>query len=178
MNMNIISAAILLSLSTIGMNANAAEIKFSGTVTAASCELEGNSGNLIMQLPTYGIKDVKAVGQHNGVTTLSAKAVCDNTSGNGLVTMSLLPNKGSFDGPVLKNTLTEDDAAKGVGIVVMGDDSQPLDFSQGRGAKITAPMIGGAANILVSATYAKDTSGEEISAGNVAAVLPFVMTYE
>lgn len=176
MKKNIMSAAILLSFSAIGMSANAAEIQFSGAVTAASCTLV-NGDNVIMQLPTFGINEVAEVGQHNGVTTVSAAAECPSTTQDGVVTMSMVPNQGSFEGKVLKNTHIGDDAAKGVGIVVMGDDRQPLDFL-GTAAKITAPMIGGKANIMVSATYAKDGSGAEVEAGKVAAVLPFVMTYE
>lgn len=178
MNMNIISAAMLLSLSTIGVNANAAEIQFSGKITSSSCQLETKDGHLVMQLPTYGISDVKDVGSHDGVTTLSAKVKCENATEDGLVTMSLLPNQGSFDGPLLKNTLTGAGAAKGVGIVVLGNDNAPLDFATGSGATITAPMVKGAANILVSATYAKDASVPTVESGDVTAVLPFVMSYE
>ncbi|ELI6433230.1 type 1 fimbrial protein [Aeromonas salmonicida subsp. salmonicida] len=176
MKNTIISAAMLLSFSVIGMNANAAEIQFSGAVTATSCTLE-KGGNMIMQLPTFGINDVAEVGQHSGVTTVSAVATCPSATEDGLVTMSMVPNQSSFEGKVLKNTYIGGDAAKGVGIVVMGDDRQPLDFLD-TAAKITAPMTGGVANIVVSATYAKDGSGAEVEAGKVAAVLPFVMTYE
>lgn len=176
MNKTIMSAAMLLSFSVIAMSANAAEIQFSGAVTAKSCTLE-NGDNLIMQLPTFGINEVAEVGQHNGVTTVSAVAKCPSATEDGVVTMSMVPNQSSFEGKVLKNTHIGDDAAKGVGIVVMGDDHLPLDFL-GTSAKITAPMTGGVANIMVSATYAKDGSGAVVEAGKVAAVLPFVMTYE
>ncbi len=176
MKNTIVSAAMLLSFSAISVNANAAEIQFSGAITASTCYLEGNDGDLVMKLPTFGINDVTEVGQHNGVINLSAKAVCAEGT-DGLVTMAMKPNPNSFEGKVLKNTHTGQAKAAGVGIVVMGDDRQPMDFSQGDAAKITAPMTGGVANIMVSATYAKDGSGDDVTAGEVAAVLPFVMTY-
>jgi type 1 fimbria pilin len=130
-----------------------------------------------MQLPTFGTEAVQNVGQHNGVTSLNAQVVCPTASGDGTVTMALIPNQNSFTGEVLKN-IAVSDAAKGVGIVVMGNNGQPLDFSQGSAANITAPMTAGTANIMISATYAKDGSGTPVSAGEVSAVLPFVMTYE
>ncbi|MCX9114730.1 fimbrial protein [Aeromonas veronii] len=177
MKKNIISAAILLSVSSLGMSVNAAEIQFNGTVTASSCKLVDNE-NLVMQLPTVGITDVKDVGLHSGVTTLSASVQCENAKTDGLVTMALMPNKLETKGKVLLNTAEGDTAAKGVGIVVMGTDGNPLDFSSGDNAKITAPMTSGNANILISATYAKDGTGDEITGGDVTAVLPFAMTYE
>jgi type 1 fimbria pilin len=177
MKKNVISAALLFSLSAIGMNANADEIQFSGVITAASCKLVAGD-NLVMQLPTFGIDAVQTVGQHNGVTSLNAQVECPGTTDNGTVTMALMPNPNSFTGKVLNNTADSLEAAEGVGIVVMGNDGQPLDFSQGSAAKITAPMIAGNANIMISATYAKDGSGTPVSAGEVSAVLPFVMTYE
>ncbi|WP_339015147.1 fimbrial protein [Aeromonas popoffii] len=177
MKKNVISAALLFSLSAIGMNANADEIQFSGVITAASCQLVGG-GNLVMQLPTFGTEAVQNVGQHNGVTSLNAQVVCPGTTDDGTVTMALMPNPNSFTGKVLNNTAAPAGAAEGVGIVVMGNDGQPLDFSEGSAANITAPMIAGNANIMISATYAKDGSGTAVSAGEVSAVLPFVMTYE
>lgn len=177
MKKNVISAALLFSLSAIGMNANADEIQFSGVITEASCKLVAGN-NLLMQLPTFGTEAVQNVGQHNGVTSLNAQVECPTASGNGTVTMALMPNQNSFSGKVLNNTAAPLDAAKGVGIVVMGNDGQPLDFSEGSAAKITAPMIAGNANIMISATYAIDGTGTPVSAGKVSAVLPFVMTYE
>lgn len=177
MKRSTISTTMLLSLASISMTSNAAEIKFTGKVTAASCEL--SSGNLSMQLPTVGEKYVQDPGQHAGVTSLSAAITCAGATDVGTVTMSLMPNVNTFNGPVLLNTATGEEAAEGVGIVVLDKDNKPIDFSKGSEAVITAPMSeSGSANIVVQATYAKDGSGNPVEAGNVAAVLPFVMTYE
>lgn len=174
MKKNIFSAAILLSLSSIGMTANAAEIQFSGTITEASCQLE--SDNLAFTLPPFGIADVQEAGKNNGAISMTAKVVCDAKAKDGRVLMQLMPNPNSFEGKVLKNIQVAE-AAAGVGVVVMGDDGKPLDFSQGV-TNISAPMVGGAANIKVAATYAQDGSGDAVTAGKVSAVLPFVITYE
>ncbi|MDQ1884177.1 fimbrial protein [Aeromonas salmonicida] len=176
MKKTMLSTAILLSLAAVSMSANAAEIQFTGKITAQTCTLE--SGDLKMELPTVGISDVADINQHKGVTTISAPVKCEGATENDkTVTMSLMPLQGSYTAKsVLTNTASAD-AATGVGIVVLDKDQKAFDFDSGI-ANIEAPLVNGAANIQVSAAYAKDGSGSDVTAGNVNAVLPFVMTYQ
>lgn len=176
MKKSMLSAAILLSLAGASMTANAAEIQFSGKVSAQTCKLV--AGDLKMQLPTVGISDIAEINAHNGVTTISAPVTCEGaTEDNKTVTMSLMPLQGTYTAKsVLKNTATAE-AASGVGIVVLDEKNEAFDFDSGV-ANIEAPLINGAANIQISATYAKDGTEGEIKPGDVNAVLPFVMTYQ
>ncbi|MGG5826387.1 fimbrial protein [Aeromonas salmonicida] len=175
MKKTMLSAAILLSLAGASMSANAAEIQFTGKITAQTCKLE--SGDLKMQLPTVGISDVADLDQHSGVTTISAPVTCEGaTESNKTVTMSLMPLQGSYTANSVLVNKAQNDAAKGVGIVVLDKDSKAFNFDAGA-ANIEAPLVDGKANIQVSAAYAKDGSAE-ITAGDVSAVLPFVMTYQ
>ncbi|MDF8331203.1 fimbrial protein [Aeromonas salmonicida] len=175
MKKTMLSAAILLSLAGASMSANAAEIQFTGKISAQTCKL--SAGDLKMELPTVGISDVADLGQHNGATTVSAPVICEGAIENaGTVTMSLMPIQGSYTANSILVNKAQNDAAKGVGIVVLDKDSKPFNFDLGV-ANIEAPLVDGKANIQVSATYAKDGSAE-ITAGDVSAVLPFVMTYQ
>lgn len=175
MKKSMLSAAILLSLAAVSMTASAAEIKFTGKITTQTCKLE--SGDLLIQLPTVGISDVADLDKHTGITTITAPVTCEGAAeSNKTVTMSLMPIQGSYTAKsVLKNTASAD-AATGVGIVVLDKNSKPFDFESGIN-NIEAPLVGGKANILVSAAYAKDGEGD-VKAGDVSAVLPFVMTYQ
>lgn len=56
MKKTMLSAAILLSLAGASMSANAAEIQFTGKISAQTCKL--SAGDLKMELPTVGISDV------------------------------------------------------------------------------------------------------------------------
>ncbi|HDZ8915482.1 TPA: type 1 fimbrial protein [Aeromonas hydrophila] len=168
-------AAVALSFCALSSIANATQINFTGVVTAKSCELVSN-GDLDFNLSTVGISDVQEAGQQNGGMSLAAAVQCAGATA-GTVTMSLMPIPGSFSGKVLKNIATTD-AAKGVGFVVMNEKNELLDFSAGS-AEITVPMSGsGTANVIIATNYAKDGSGDVVTAGNVNAVLPFVLTYE
>ncbi|WP_033138949.1 fimbrial protein [Aeromonas finlandensis] len=171
---HVLSTAIMFSLSVASMSSHAAQINFTGSVTSQSCEL--SAGDLDFTLSTVGESDVLEAGKQAGMITLSTAVTCEGAS-SGTVNMSLMPKAGSFEGKVLKNT-ADNNAAKGVGFVVMNDKMEILDFSNGN-AEISAPIDGkGVANILISANYAKDGSGEDVEAGMVKAVLPFVLTYE
>lgn len=173
MKKTMLSAAILLSLAGASMSANAAEIKFTGKISAQTCKL--SAGDLNMELPTVGISDVADLGQHKGVTTVSAPVICEGAT-EGTVTMSLMPLQGSYTANSILVNKAQSDAAKGVGIVVLDKDSKAFNFDAGV-ANIDAPLVDGKANIQVSAAYAKDGS-TEVTAGDVSAVLPFVMTYQ
>ncbi|MGU5817329.1 fimbrial protein [Aeromonas hydrophila] len=177
MNETVLSAAILLSFAAFSMSANAAQINFTGAVTAQSCELK-NGGDLNVNLSTIAESDVKEAEQAKGAMSLAATVECEGENPSGTVTMALMPVPGAVNGKVLKNTTSGGNAAKGVGFVVFGDNGSLLDFTEGR-AEITAPMnSSGVANIIIAVNYAKDGSGDEVEAGDVKAVLPFVLTYK
>ncbi|MDM5069990.1 hypothetical protein OB952_21910 [Aeromonas salmonicida] len=55
MKKTMLSAAILLSLAGASMSANAAEIQFTGKISAQTCKL--SAGDLKMELPTVGISE-------------------------------------------------------------------------------------------------------------------------
>ncbi|AWA04561.1 fimbrial protein [Aeromonas hydrophila subsp. hydrophila] len=91
--------------------------------------------------------------------------------------MALMPNVGSTEGKLLKNIDISNEAAHGVGIVVLDNRNKALDFESGA-VYLDAPLKEGNARIKLSAAYAKDTTEEKVTPGAVSAVLPFVLTYE
>lgn len=171
-----IAAAIALSLAGISISANAAQINFKGKVTAQTCSIEkGNDIEFV--LPAVGVDDVHAIDQHNGATTLSLPVECPGDNANGTVHMALMPIVGATEGKLLKNTDTSAEAAHGVGIVVLSDKNQALDFESGL-VSLDAPLKDGKARIKLSAAYAKEAAAEKVTPGAVSAVLPFALTYE
>ncbi|MBW3812448.1 fimbrial protein [Aeromonas hydrophila] len=171
-----IAAAITLSMAGISISANAAQINFKGKVTAQTCSIE-NGKDIEFILPTVGIDDVKDIDAHNGVTTVSLPVQCPGDNANGTVHMALMPNVGSTEGKLLKNIDISNEAAHGVGIVVLDNRNKALDFESGA-VYLDAPLKEGNARIKLSAAYAKDTTEEKVTPGAVSAVLPFVLTYE
>ncbi|MDM5065433.1 fimbrial protein [Aeromonas salmonicida] len=173
---SVVSTTVLFTLAAASMATNAAQINFTGTVTAQSCELT-SGGDLDFNLSTVGVSDVKEPGQQIGMMNLATAISCEDASQAGTVTMAFMPNPGSYEGKVLKNTASVD-AAEGVGFVVMDENNQILDFSTGK-AEINTPMTdAGMANVTIAANYAKDGSGNEVKPGKVQAILPFVLTYQ
>ncbi len=202
MSTNIKKMLVIAATTLVAGSAMAADgsINFTGSITAASCNVSGGSGTNVTgnkgnQIIDVGLGKVAidslgggAGGNVVGGTAINLSLNC-GASATDLKTVSLRfdPVGGSgvdaFNNHLLATTGPDGDKAKGVGIGVYNNEGKLINLSGNemitgkleKGGTDDVPVY--TANLAMRAAYV--TNGDkEIKAGQANGTLPFTLNYE
>lgn len=164
-----------------GGSANSSSVQMSGvnlylatsTVRTGSCSVNTDSQNLTVTLPNINAAALTSTGATGGKTAFNINLTCKSSSKDVLITMTA-SNPASTKGVVLPTSGAG--YASNVGVQILNGSSNAVDVSGATSQTVATSSSNGSLSIPYYAQYYQ--TGSPVAAGQVAATITFVMSYQ